>query len=74
VSSYKWWKKKFSLLDIYRELRLDDKLLKVSVMVCFLGENKGSKIHNTIFLVYFYIYKKNKNKKKRNKKRSSNHK
>jgi hypothetical protein len=46
-----------------REIRLDDKLLKVSVMVSLLGKNKGSKIHNTIFIIYFYIYKKNKNKK-----------
>jgi hypothetical protein len=50
------------------EIRLDDKLLKVSVMVSLSGKNKGLKIHNTIFIFYFYFYKKNKNQKRENKK------
>jgi hypothetical protein len=56
-----------------REIRLDDKLLKVSVMVCLCGKNKGMKIHNIIIVIYFSIYKKNK-KQKREIKRSSNRK
>jgi hypothetical protein len=44
---------------------LDDKLLKVSVMVCLLGKNKGSK---TIFIIYFLFIRKNKKQKREIKK------
>ena len=55
----------FSLLDICTGIKLDDKLLKVSAMVCLLDKNKSSKIHNSIFIIYFSICKKTRSKKEK---------